>query len=167
MTAHLNMHEVNEFGLALIPGNVNTTRIFGAAIVKPWRTGRRLLFQVVAGAFGASDSITIGFQRRRVGTSTWDEVVENDGTTTLAMPAEVDGGTLENGSIFGEINLETLKVSIAGGSTYDYDAIRLTAVNLNAANVVVGASYAIGNLFKRPAAGAGNDKIYHLQRGTF
>lgn len=148
MNGNHNICETAIAGLALKPQNVADTAIKGEAIVKPWEKGRRILFTIIGAAMAANDSITAGIEIRRVGTSTWDTVKESDGTTALAFDAAADGdGTLENGAIVGELNLERLKFPSA---TYEYDAIRLSLINAVAQNVICGATYIIANLLNYP-----------------
>jgi len=153
-------NEQMEAGLALKPQDINTTKILGEAIEAPWKKGRFLLFDIIAAAFAASDVITVTVQGRISGsyltstsTSTlepyiWEDVLDKDGNS-LIFTAEADGGTLEDGSITGSIDLNRLSL-IAQDGTSKYDALRIVAINANAANVVVGGHYRITDLYEVP-----------------
>jgi len=155
-------NEQREAGLALKPQNVNTTKILGETIAAPWKKGRFLLLDIIAAAFAASDSITITIQGRIAGsyltaTSTttlepyiWEDILDKD-SNSLAFTAEADGGDLENGHITGTLDLCRLSIIAQDGSS-QYDAIRVTAINSNAANVVVGAVYSITDLYEVPGS---------------
>lgn len=151
-----NPHEALVPGIALVPQNINTTPVVGATILRPWELGRYITFIAIAAAFAASDSITINVEARRKGTSTWDDVTESDGSTALAFDAEADGGDLENGHVFGTLDLERFEKPNAA---YEYDAIRIAAVNGNAANVIVGACYFISKLYTYPAKDASGNLL--------
>lgn len=155
-------NELMEAALALKPQNVNTTKILGETIEAPWKKGRFLLIDLIAGAFGASDSITVTIQGRIAGsylsaTSTttlepylWEDVLDKD-SNSLAFGAEADAGDLENGHITGTLDLTRLSITAQDGSS-EYDALRITAINSNGANVVVGASYRITDLYENPGS---------------
>lgn len=148
-----NLTEQLKPGRVLAPTAVGTSVVNGDAIVEPWKTGRRLLILLTATALGASDSITFTLQRRRVGTSTWDVVKQYDNSTTLAV-VDADAGKLDtNGEMMLEVNLERLRTEKSEGETYDYDAIRLSAVNANNSSPpTVAGVYVIGEAYKRPVA---------------
>jgi hypothetical protein len=153
--------ELCEAGLALIPQNINTTRILGETIEAPWKKGRFLSFQVIGGAFAAADTITVRVEGRIAGTYNhgttttpspylWEAVQDKDGND-LAFDDQDDTDALENGHLFGTIDLNRLSI-IAQDDESQYDALRLTAINDNAANVVVGATYRITDLFENPGS---------------
>lgn len=168
------MREKHAFGRALLPTAVNTTKINGDAIVTPWRTARRLCFVAVAGTMLSNDSITFTVERRRIGTSTWDSCYEPNGSTALASTAQTGSGTagtkaggLATGAWFGELDLNDLKCSIIGGDTYDYDAIRLCAVNGVAQNVTVSATYVLADLMiDADRTTADTEDLWNKQRYT-
>ena len=163
----MNLYEYGIPGMALKPQNIGISAVQGEAIVEPWLKGTRLLAVFIAGAMAATDDITISVKRRRVGTSTWDVVYQNDGTTPLAFEASGDGETLENGYIFGELDLTRLKVNKdENGETYDYDAIAFFAANAVAQNVIVGGTYYIGDLYSRPPTTADSVQLILDQRNN-
>lgn len=152
-------NELAEAGLALVPQVVNTTEILGETIEAPWKKGRFLLFDVIGAAFAASDSITVTVQGRIAGTYNhgttttpspylWEDVLDKD-AASLAFDAEADAGDLENGHITGSLDLNRLSITAQDGVS-EYDALRITAINGNAADVIIGASYRISDLYEVP-----------------
>lgn len=155
-------NEIAEASLALKPQNINTTKILGETIEAPWKKGRFLVLDVIGAAFAASDVITITVQGRIAGsyltaTSTttlepyiWEDVLDKDGNS-LIFDAQADVGDLENGHITGTIDLNRLSITAQDG-VKKYDALRIVAINANAADVVVGASYRITDLYEVPGS---------------
>lgn len=138
-----NIYESSVNKVAMIPAVVADADVNGLAIANPWSVGRRILFTIIAAAFAAADIITVRVQvQDKAGN--WTNAKEEDGTTDLAFTAAVDTGSLENGSIYGEINLERM----AEGSVSK--AMRLVALNDAVTDVIVGATYQIGWLYERP-----------------
>ena len=147
----MNPHENGIPGVAFSPADVNNSPVTGPAIVTPWGCGRFVAFTLMAGALGASDNLIVGIEARRKGTSTWDTVMEDDGVTPLAFDAITDGGAAENGHVFGTLAVDRLTSGKNLDAQYEYDAIRLNAVNTNAANVTLCASFYISALRDLPA----------------
>lgn len=156
----MTFHEAVVPGLAIAPQVVQASDVDGNAIVNPWQTGRKLTFVAIAGALGASDAYTTKVQARRKGTTTWDDVQDETGAADLTFTASkfVDGGEVENGAVIGTVDLGRLKTGTGGnlppvsGTQYEYDALRLTTVNADAASTaVIGFSYFITDLFTLPA----------------
>ena len=153
-------NEQVEAGLALKPQDINTTKILGETIETPWKKGRFLLFDIIGAAFAASDSITVTVQGRISGSSgeatststlepyIWEDILDKD-DNSLAFDAEADAGDLENGHITGTVDLNRLSLTSQNGFR-EYDALRIVAINGNAANVTVGASYRITDLYEVP-----------------
>lgn len=145
----------------LAPQAVGTTPVNGTAIVRPWERGRLLTVTAFCGALVAADALTTTFQVRRLGTSTWDTVKENDGTTNLGFTVAKlsDTGAAETGVIFGSIDLSRLKAGTNLNSAYEYDALRLSVVNAN--NTTPGICAFVGHLsdlYSYPAKDlSGND----------
>lgn len=145
----------------MAPQNVNNTQINGDTIVSPWRFGRRLLFTLIAGALASSDSLTFRVQARREGTTTWDNMDQGGtfGTSvtdfglvqTQAATSGTSAARLKDGKpVYIELDLNRLKVSKDQGAAFDYDALRLTAVNGAAQNVLTGATAQVFDLWKTP-----------------
>jgi hypothetical protein len=137
------------WGLALKPQNINNSAINGESIVRPWEKGRRLILCLIGAAMTTNDALTVTVQMRRKGTSTWDAAKKADGSTdlTFTVAKTSDTGVLENGMLHGELDLSRLQ---RPSSSYEYDAVRISAVNAAAQNVIVGAVYAIGDLIAEP-----------------
>lgn len=157
---------------ALKPQNVNSTKINGETIVNPWRVARRAIAVVTCGAMTTNDIITVKFEKRRVGTSTWDSVLGADGNAlqfTAQDNSNSDGTTLggqlkNNFCAFGEIDFEQIKTTTDDGASYDYDAIRITAVNAAAQNVICSAAFILSDLYTHPASSAGLDQTWNKLR---
>lgn len=164
-------NEIMEAGLALKPQNINTSAIAGETIEAPWKKGRFIVFDIIAGAFAAADGIVVKIQGRVGGsynhgsTTTpepyqWEDIQDKTGAADLAFDEQNDAGDLENGHITGTIDLNRLS-TIATDGVSRYDAIRLSAINDNAANVIVGASYRITDLYENP--GSVSDGLFSKQ----
>lgn len=158
---NLNPHEALSPVRALTPQNVNSTQINGDTLAKPWRAGRTLLFTIIAAAMTTSDALTFRVQGRREGTSTWDNMDQGGtfgGTATdyglvqtQAATAGTSAARLKDGKpVYIELDLNRLKVSKDQGAAFDYDALRLTAINAAAQNVLCAASALIADLYRTP-----------------
>lgn len=144
--------------LGFEPQNVNNTKLFGPAIENPWLTGRKLAFLINAGDMAAGDSITIGFEHRRVGTSTWDAIKDKDGNALEVV--EADGGTLENGQVLCELDMTKLD-----HDGFDRDAVRISLVNAVAQNVLIGAAAVHADLLDLPHRATKDGELtFALQR---
>jgi hypothetical protein len=154
-------------GLAIAPQAIGTTDVDGVAIVRPWEIGRYITFMAIGGALVGADALTVKVQARRAGTSTWDDVQDSTGAADLAFTVSKlsDGGAVENGVVIGSLDLERLTNGNTGntavnlpkvsGTAYDYDAIRLTAVNANNSSPgIVGFGYLITHIRDTPAKDA-------------
>ena len=171
-------------GRAMLPQNVNTTKINGDAIVNPWQKGKRLLFTIISGAFATGDSITFAIERRRIGTSTWDAVLQPDDSTALIFTVQTKAATagtmaarlndglalyceLDLTDIRADKNIGTSSYAPANAPGYQYDALRLCATNGAAQNVVIGATYEIGDLWEEaPTSDAHWEDLFKKQRYT-
>lgn len=154
---------------------VNSSQVNGPAIVEPWRYGRTLAVNFDASALASNDSLTFGVERRRRGTSTWDSVFEPNGSTQLKFTVQSGSGTAgtlgarlkDDLPMFGELDLNRLKVDKdIGGQSYDYDAIRFTAINGVAQNVNVSGTGFILDLAEEPGAGDAVEDLLNRQRYT-
>lgn len=160
---------------ALKPQAVNNSQVNGDAIVRPWKEGRKMMFEIASGDLSSGDSLTFGLEMRRQGTSTWDTVKQPNGSTALVMTAQTYAATtgtlaarLKDGLVaIGEIDLTDLKTDKdIGGAAYDYDAIRLTAVNGAAQNVTCAATAYIADLYSEPGGDEDYEDFYDKQRYT-
>lgn len=137
-------------GLSIAPQAIGTTAANGTALVRPWEKARLLSFIMIGGALGAADAYTAVVQARRQGTSTWDDVKEADGTTNLQFTASKtsDTGALENGYVFGTVDLSRLRSGVNLNSAYEYDAIRISVTNANNTTPgVVGVAHVLSDLY--------------------
>jgi len=144
-------HEMLIPGLGLAPQAIGTSAVQGPAIVRPWEKGRYLAFLAIGGALVAADALTVSVKARRKGTSTYDALTESDGTTALTFTVSKfsDTGAVENGAVIGTIDLSKLSMP---SSSYEYDAVRVEAVNANNTSPgIIGLGYAILGLFTEPA----------------
>jgi len=143
-------HERVVIGPALIPANVGNSAVNGPAISSPWKIGRYISFLLVAGAMTTNDALTIKVQSQDAA-GTWSDVTEADGTTTLQFTAAntADGGSLESGSLLGTIDLSRFDFP-----TTDAKAVRLSAINAVAQNVLLSAVYQISDLYTLPGSQA-------------
>lgn len=166
---------------ALMPQNVNNSQINGDTISSPWRIGRTIAFLIAAGAMATNDSLTFGIERRRAGTSTWDKVYEPNGSTNLIFTVNAansttgtKAGRLRDGLVmFGELDLTRLKTDktlgqpdLISGVAYDYDAIRLYAVNAAAQNVLCAATAILTDLYDEVGDGDAVEDLLAKQRYT-
>ncbi len=116
----------------LDPQTIADTPVPSKAIIRPWEKSRKLAVLTSFGDMAATDDITGTWQMRRVGTSTWDSVLDKDGNALTFSVA--DGDTAENAAIMAEIDL----VHLDHGA-FERDAVRVSYVNAVAQNVEVGA----------------------------
>lgn len=145
---HFFTHHENVFaGVALVPGNVDDSpTINGATIVEPWKKGRNLAFHLIAGAMTTNDALTITIQVQKRSDDSWTPMLDRLGASLIFTVSKAsDGGVLDGGHLLGTIDLER-----ADGNTYK--AIRLSAVNAVAQNVVLGAAYEISDVYSRPTS---------------
>lgn len=144
----MNAHPLAEqtiSGLALTPQNVNNSAVNGATIAAPWEKGENIVFLLAAGAMTTNDALTITVQRRLASSGAWSAALDKAGASlTFTVSKTSDGGVLDTGFLRGELPLT--RMALEG-----YDAIRLSAVNAAAQNVLLSATYVIGNLRRLPA----------------
>ncbi len=116
----------------LDPQVVNDTPIPSKSIIRPWEKSRKLAVMTSFGAFASGDIITGTWQMRRVGTSTWDSILDKDGNALTFVV--IDADTAENGVIMAEIDL----VHLDHGA-FERDAVRVSYVNTVSADVLTSA----------------------------
>ena len=138
---------------------VNNSAVKGATIATPWRIGRRGLFVLSYGAMTTNDSVTVSLEKRRQGTSTWDPIKQYDGTTNMAFAAAADTSSFDQGIQLGELDFSQLHVAsddplnpLVSSVRYEYDAIRLSAINAAAQNVNLSAVLLIGDMISEPSS---------------
>ncbi|PHR91974.1 MAG: hypothetical protein COA69_09420 [Robiginitomaculum sp.] len=152
--------------LLLAPQAVGTSTVTGVEIIRPWESGRNLICMVIGGTLAAADAIAVTVMARRKGTTTWDNVKEDNGTTSLAFTVAKlsDGGAVENGIVFGNINLARLKSGTNLDAAYEYDALRFDAVNANNSSPgIIGLAGAITDLYEMDEESSAEDDLYFKQ----
>lgn len=137
-----NFFHATVTGNAVDPQSISNATVAGNTISEPWKTGRQISFLLLGGDFAATGSLTVDVQGQRIDTGAWENLKEDDGTTDLefTQTSMDDGGTLENGSLLG-----TIDVSRLDGTTYK--AIRLNVTEENTAACLFGAAYVISDLY--------------------
>lgn len=152
--------------LLIAPQAIGTTPVLGNVIVRPWETGKNFMVMAIGGALVAADALTVTVKARRLGTTTFDTVFENDGVTALGLTVAnmSDGGAVENGVVFGNIDVTRLKSGTNLNSAYEYDALRFDAVNANNTTPgIVGFVGAITDLYEQDEASSADDDLYFKQ----
>ena len=156
-----NFHHANSVGLALASQSVSNTTVNGETISEPWRTGRRISFLAVGGAFAASASGRLKVQGlQRADGSTWENLKESDGTTDLEFTAASldDGGAGENAVLLGTLPMAKLDATT-------YKAIRVTFQSEGAQAMLMGVAYVISELYER-ASGQSDDLFSKIMPGS-
>jgi hypothetical protein len=141
-----NFYENNIVGVALKPGNVAATAVDGETISEPWKKGRQISFLLQAAAMTTNDALTITVQglKRSDGT-TWEALKDlNANDLTFPTAKTADTKALENGVLIGSLPMAKLDADT-------YKAIRISAVNGAAHNVVCSALYVISDLYAYPS----------------
>lgn len=164
----IRLFEQLNAGVALVPQNVGNAQVNGAAIVNPWSIGHSLLFIATAGAFATNDSITFKIELRRAGTSTWDRLKDPAGNDVVSTAQTPTGQLGTTGFWLGELDLNRIQTvkKPDGRADYDYDALRIVAINGVAQNVVIGIGYVIGHPYTRPVGTAAVEDLFNKQRYT-
>jgi hypothetical protein len=149
--------EVGIRGRAFKPQNVNSSAVNGADIAEPWKYGKTLVLTLLAGAMTTNDALTITVQGKKKSDSSYVSLKQSDGTTALTFTVSKtsNGGVLDDtggdGFLMGSIQLDRLKSGLTGD---EFTALRITAINAAAQNVILSASYAIHDLYKSPPPSA-------------
>lgn len=142
-------HHENVFaGVAFIPAVVSNTPVNGVTISEPWQKGRNLALLLLIAAMTTNDALTVTVQGRKRSDGNWEAVKDKDGNNlTFTVSKTSDTGAGENGCLLGTVDLQRKY-----GTTYN--AIRVSAVNAVAQNVVVAVAYEISHVFNAPTGQA-------------
>lgn len=142
-----NFHHQVILGQALKPQTLNGATVNGGAITEPWRKAKQIAFIVNGGDFATNFDLRLKIQglRRSDGT-TWETLKEADGVTDLEFTATKydNGGAGEAAAILG-----TMPLNDTDGKTYK--ALRIQSVEAGSANGIVGISYLLFELRKKPS----------------
>lgn len=133
--------------VACIPAqSITNTTVNGAALVEPWRKAAVLGVIIIGGALAATVDGAIKLQGRKRSDASWVNLTGLDGSTLLEVtPTKLDdGGALENGVIWGEVQLDRIPSAT-------YDAVRVTFQEAGNAAALVGIAYQLWNFYRLPS----------------